>query len=79
MSKTGKFLNPRNGGVSDVKIPSWKRQQAEAMRDHESDRKSHISPASAKNERDSTLEKIVFSDMEIGQIQSELLEVWGEL
>lgn len=77
MNTTYKSLNVRKGGVNGV--PSW-RKIAQMAQDTESTRRSNLANLpDLKPVRDAELEKIVFSDSEIGQIESELLAVWGEL
>ncbi len=68
-------LKPRRGGVAG--LPSWKVAQEKAIKAHESERKSRISPASAKNEVDSLYaEKIadmqLFSESDIAELAAEM-------
>ena len=78
-------LKPRRGGVAG--LPSWKVAQEKAIKAHESERKSRISPASAKNDRDAelaaaqgivkdgiNLDEIQLTESEIGELASELAE-----
>ena len=77
MSTTGKFLNPRKNGVKGES--SWRIQQAEALKEHESDRKSRISPPSAKELADrESAEKMeslnLFSDSDLAELESMMTE-----
>ncbi len=80
-------LKPRRGGVAG--LPSWKVAQEKAIKAHESERKSRISPASAKNDRDAQLaaaqgivkdftkDDVELTESEITQIQSEMEALWA--
>ena len=81
------MLKERKGGVSG--LPSWKVAQEKAIKAHESERKSRISPASAKNDRDAQLaaaqgivkdftkDDVELTESEITQIQSEMEALWA--
>jgi len=82
MNKTGKFLNPRNGGVNG--IPSWRKiaQQAELNEQNRRalygqnvpDKKQAIDAILAKK-TDEKLSGTVTAE----NITSDLLTLWGEL
>lgn len=77
MNTTYKSLKVRKGGVNGV--PSW-RKIVQMAEDSENTRRANMANLpDLKPVRDAELEKIVFSDSEIGQMESELLAVWGEL
>ncbi len=77
MNTTYKSLKERKGGVKGES--SWKTQQAAALQDHESDRKSRISPPSAKELADrESAEKMeslnLFSDSDLAELESMMTE-----
>ena len=77
MNTTYKSLKVRKGGIKGES--SWKTQQAELLKAHELERKSRISPESAKEKADrESAEKLesmqLFSDSDLAELESMMME-----
>lgn len=72
-------MNTTYKALKNKPVKSWQQQQAEILKAHESERKSRISPPSAKEKADrESAEKLesmqLFSDSDLAELESMMQE-----
>ena len=72
-------MNTTYRALRNQPVKSWQQQRAEILKAHESDRKSRISPPSAKEKADKeSAEKLesmqLFSDSDLAELESMMTE-----